>query len=73
MDEDYEEEGRLTALDRLEGLLDAKDRELAEARAKVDELEGRLRSAELGWAMPVELPEHADAAARLPVPRLEIA
>jgi hypothetical protein len=58
----------MTAIERLEALLDEKDEEISKLSEKVEELETDLRGVRDGWARHTELPQEQT----LPVPRLEL-
>lgn len=60
---------KLTALERLEELLDERDQELDELRCKVQELED---TSELDWRWARHIEHKEDLSPSLPVPRLEI-
>lgn len=62
------EENKITAVERLEGLLDKKDSELSEKSERIDELEGHLEHVKGGWTLHLKLPREQT----LPVPRLEV-
>lgn len=59
-----------TAIERLEQLLDEKDKQLDELQLKLYRLEDTAQSAEAGWSLPREVP---DDHPELPLPRLELA
>lgn len=59
---------KMTAIERLEGLLDEKDEELRELREQIRDLEARLEGVRDGWTIHVDLPKEQT----LPVPRLEL-
>jgi hypothetical protein len=64
-----ESEKTIAALERLEVLLEAKDRELEEARETIEELQQALEGSKDGWRCVQELQDDPE----LPVPRLELA
>lgn len=57
-----------TAIERLEALLDEKDRKIETLDDDIQRLKCNLRNAEAGWCLPVRLPLEQS----LPVPRLEL-
>ncbi|MGK3995028.1 hypothetical protein [Sorangium sp. So ce1024] len=58
----------MTAIERLESLLNNKDEEIEGLESKIEDLEWKLRVAEGGWTAHEKL----EAEQSLPVPRLEL-
>lgn len=58
----------MTALQRLEALLDQKDAELDKADRLIEDLRNQIRGLENGWTRHLQLPSEQT----LPVPRLEM-
>ncbi len=58
----------MSAIERLEGLLDKKDAEIANLCEKLQEAEFRVEQAKSGWTMHITL----EGEQTLPVPRLEM-
>jgi hypothetical protein len=61
-------EDKMTAIDRLEVLLDEKDARIGELEKNVERLEAALAHSESGWCLHSEIKEEQV----LPVPRLEL-
>lgn len=58
----------MTAIERLEEQLDAKDAEIRRLEDEIRETQDQLKSTESGWSLPEDLPKEQT----LPVPRLEM-